>query len=66
MRSLTKSTFGLGTAVCNILWGETLLLASAKPIILYSFESQFFSRSNLVFGEAFNGLFFFLSGEVIL
>ena len=31
---LTKSTFGLGNAVCNILWGETLLIAAAKSFIL--------------------------------
>ena len=37
--SLTKSTFGLGTAVCNILLGETLLRASAKSFILNGFKS---------------------------
>ena len=62
--SLTKYTFGLGTAVCNILWGETLLIASAKSFILNGFKSQFFSGSNHFFGEATNGLFFFLSFSV--
>ena len=56
---MTKSTFGLGTTVCNILWGQTLLIASAKSFTLKGFKSQIFSRSNLFFGEPTNGLLFF-------
>ena len=64
--SLTKSTFGLGTAECNTLRGETLLIASAKSYILNGFKLQFFSGSNLFFGEASNGFPFFLSGQNLL
>ena len=55
---LRKSTFGLGTAACNILLGETLWIASAKSFILNGFKSQFFSGSNLFFSEATNSVFF--------
>ena len=54
----TKSSFGVGTGVCNIIWGETLLIASAKSFINNGFKSQFFRGSNLFFGEATKGLFF--------
>ena len=47
INSLTKFTFCLGTAVCNILSGETLWIVSAKSFILKGFKLQFFSGSNL-------------------
>ena len=57
--SLTKCTFGFGSAVSNIISGETLSIASAKSFIINDFKSQFFSGSNLFFDEAAN-VFFFL------
>ena len=54
--SLIESTFGLGNAVCIIIWGENLFTASAKFFILDGYKSQFFGGSNLFFGEATNGL----------
>ena len=56
--SLIKSTFGLGNAVCIIIWGKSLFTASAKFFILNGYKSQFFGGSSLFFGEATNGLSF--------
>ena len=35
---LTKSTFDWDITVCNILWGESLLIASAKSFMLNGFS----------------------------
>ena len=52
---LTKSTFDLGTALCNILSEKTLLIASVKSFILLSSFIQFFSGSTIFFGDSTNG-----------
>ena len=61
--SLTKSTIGLATSEWDILWGETLFIASAKSFIRNGFKSQFQWIKPLFWWSYKWSLFFLLFGQ---